>query len=104
MSRQLINLILRYSDAQASDGPYVTPVADVLILRSDQKKPPGHRLCAPAICIAAQGAKTAVFGNRLFEYRAGEALVVSVAAPSGGSCKQARSNLVSFWQFLWTSL
>jgi AraC-like DNA-binding protein len=89
MSRQLIDLILRYTDAQAGDGPYVTPIADVLILRSDQEKPPVQRLFAPAICIVAQGAKSAVFGNRPFEYHAGEALVVSVATPSLGRVMQA---------------
>jgi AraC-like DNA-binding protein len=91
MSRQLIDLILHYTDAQAGHGPYVTPIADVLILRSDQEKPPTHRLFAPAICIVAQGAKCAVFGDRSFEYRAGEALIVSVTAPSLGRVIQASS-------------
>nr|WP_276583536.1 AraC family transcriptional regulator [Pseudomonas sp. RIT-PI-S] len=80
---------MSYTNAQPGAGPYVTPIADVLILRSDQKKPPVHRVSAPAICIVAQGAKWAMFGDSRFDYRAGEALIVGVEAPSLGRVLQA---------------
>lgn len=89
MSQQLIEAIVDYTDRQTGDSPYTTPISDVLIIRSDRVKRPVHRVFTPAICIVAQGAKWAMFGDSRFEYRAGEALIVGVEAPSLGRVTQA---------------
>ncbi|MCB8878685.1 AraC family transcriptional regulator [Acidisoma cellulosilytica] len=89
MSDQLTDAILRYTERQSGESLFMTPIDTLAILRSDHPKPPIHRLSVPAICIVAQGAKWAKFGDKRFEYRAGEALVVGIEAPSFGRVVEA---------------
>jgi AraC-like DNA-binding protein len=89
MSDQLTEAVLRYTDRQDGLSPFATAIDSVFILRSDHPKPPAHRISKPAMCIVAQGAKWATFGDNRFEYRAGQALVVGVEAPSFGRVIEA---------------
>jgi AraC-like DNA-binding protein len=43
----------------------------------------------PALCIVGQGAKWAVFGEKRIDYRAGQALVVSIEMPTFGTVAEA---------------
>nr|WP_268828284.1 AraC family transcriptional regulator [Lysobacter gummosus] len=52
-------------------------------------KPPSHMVIKPALCITLQGAKWTAFGDRRFDYRAGQALVVGVEMPAVGQVTQA---------------
>jgi AraC-like DNA-binding protein len=79
----------RYTDANAATSPYPTAIDGFVILRSDRPKPPGYRLFRPALCISVQGAKWAVFGERRYEYRAGQAIVITVEMPSRGAVSEA---------------
>ena len=90
MSDPLAKAILRYTLRQSGPSPYATAIDGVYILRSDHPKPPSYRLASPAMCIVAQGAKWATFGGSRLEYRAGQALVVGVEAPSLGRVFEAR--------------
>lgn len=89
MLEALVAALLRYTDRQTGPSPYFTPLENVVILRSDHPNPPMHRISQPAMCIVAQGAKWANFGGMRFEYKAGEALIVGVEAPSTGRVTQA---------------
>ena len=89
MTEALAEAMLRYTDRQAGTSPFMTSVEGMAILRSDHPKPPVHMLSRPAMCIVAQGAKWATFGGTRLEYRAGEALVVGVEAPSVGRVTEA---------------
>ncbi|CAM2154194.1 AraC family transcriptional regulator [Paraburkholderia tropica] len=90
MSAPLAAAMLRYTQRQTAQSPYATAIDGVLILRSDHPTPPSYRLASPAMCIVAQGAKWATFGGSQLEYRAGQALVVGVEAPSLGRVFEAR--------------
>jgi AraC-like DNA-binding protein len=85
----LAQSLLRYTDARATTNPYPTVIEDFVILRSDQPRLPSHRLFRPALCIAVQGTKWATFGDRRYEYRAGQAMVVTVEMPSRGAVSEA---------------
>ena len=89
MTEHLAEAILRYTDCHRGASPFATAIDGLYILRSDRPKPPTHRISRPAICIVAQGAKWATFGEDRFEYKAGEALIVGVEAPSLGRVVQA---------------
>lgn len=89
MSEQLAQAMLRFTNRQSGASSYATPVDGMVILRSDHPKPPTHRLAKPAMCIVAQGAKWASFGETRFDYRAGEALVVGIEAPTVGRVTEA---------------
>ncbi len=89
MMEELAAAMLAYTEQQTGDSPFVTPIPTMAIIRSDRPKPPAHRLAQPAMCIVAQGAKWANFGDERLEYRAGEALVIGVETPSLGTVSMA---------------
>ena len=86
---ELGKAVRRYTDAQVGESPFRTAIEGLTILRSDHEKRPHHLIFKPALCIVVQGAKWAIFGDRRFEYRAGQALVVSVEMPAFGTVAEA---------------
>lgn len=89
MIEQLAEALLRYTEREPSEGPYLTSIEGVGILRSDHPKPPLYMVSRPSMCIVAQGAKWASFGDTQLEYRAGQALIVGVETPSVGRVFEA---------------
>ncbi len=85
----LIAAVSRYTDAQPGASPFATAIDGLTILRSNQEKPPAHLIFKPALCIVLQGAKWAIFGDKRYDYRAGQALVVSVELPALGRMAEA---------------
>jgi AraC-like DNA-binding protein len=82
--KDLADAIDRYTVRAGGENPWFTAIPGLTLLRSEQPKPPAQRLSKPALCVVAQGAKWASFGGKQYEYRAGQALVVSVEMPSAG--------------------
>ena len=78
-----------YTDLCATTNPYPTAIDGFVILRSDKPKLPSYRLFRPALCIAVQGTKWATFGDCRYEYKAGQAMVVTVEMPSRGAVSEA---------------
>lgn len=89
MSAALLEVVRRLTDAQTGKSPFATAVEGLTILRSDHEKRPDHLIFKPALCVVLQGAKWAVFGDRHVDYRAGQALVVSVEMPAFGRVAEA---------------
>jgi AraC-like DNA-binding protein len=89
MSNQLAEALLRFTDGQPGESPFMTPIDGLAILRSDLPNAPRHRLSRPAMCIVAQGVKWASFGGNRVQYRAGQALVIGVETPSIGRVVEA---------------
>ncbi|MCB8874340.1 AraC family transcriptional regulator [Acidisoma silvae] len=89
MLDDLAEAMLRYTDRHPGQSVIAHAGGQIGILRSDHPKPPMHMISRPAICIVAQGAKWATFGDNRLVYRAGEALVVGVEAPSVGRVTEA---------------
>jgi AraC-like DNA-binding protein len=86
---QLAEALLRYTDSQPGASPFMTAIDGLAIVRSDHPKPPSHMIARPAMCIVAQGAKWAIFGDNKLVYRAGQALVIGVETPSIGRVVEA---------------
>jgi AraC-like DNA-binding protein len=86
---QLAEALLRYTDSQPGEGLFMTAVDGLAIMRADHPKPPSHMIFRPAMCIVAQGAKWATFGDNRLEYSAGQALVIGVETPSIGRVVEA---------------
>ena len=90
MSNALIESVKRYTDKQAGkESPFVTAIEGLLVLRSDHETHPAHLLMKPALCVVIQCAKWTLFGDRRYDYRAGQALVVSVEMPAFSKVVQA---------------
>ena len=85
----LVHVLRDYTASRAVANPYSTAIDGFLILRADRPKLPNYRLFRPALCITVQGAKWATFGSRRYEYRAGQAMVVTVEMPSSGAVSLA---------------
>jgi len=84
MADDLVQSVLRYTELQPGKSPFMTVIAGLTILRSDHPKPLSHMILKPALCITLQGAKWTAFGERRFDYGAGQALVVGVEMPAVG--------------------
>jgi AraC-like DNA-binding protein len=89
MLDRLVEVVRRYTDAQAGESPYITAIEGLTTLRSDHEKRPNHLIFKPALCIVVQGAKWAIFGDKRLDYGAGQALVVNVEMPALGTVAEA---------------
>lgn len=89
MMQDLARALLRRTDQRPGVNPLPTAIDGMAILRSDHPKPPNHMLSRPALCVVAQGAKWATFGDDRLEYRAGQALLIGVETPSIGRVVEA---------------
>jgi len=63
----------------------------VKAVRAEAPTEIAHHVLEPMLAVVAQGAKRAVLGDRVFEYGAGQYLVVSVDLPIAGHVFQASS-------------
>ena len=90
MSPDLIAILNRYLDDNGGDdGVVVTPIEGLFLMRSTCERLPYHVMYKPAFCVTVQGAKQILFGDRLFDYGAMQALAVSVDLPGVGRVTRA---------------
>ncbi len=61
-----------------------TPVAGLLLSKVETAEP-DHSLAEPLLVVMAQGGKRLLLGDQVFEYRAGQCLVVTAALPVTGN-------------------
>jgi AraC-like DNA-binding protein len=66
-----------------------TAIDDVLISKVEQSAPPSPSMSGTVLAVIAQGAKRIGLGDRVYEYRAGQYLVVSVDMPVTGHFTEA---------------
>jgi AraC-like DNA-binding protein len=77
---ELRTLIARHADRD---------VPGLILSRTTEVTEPTAVLTGPVAAFVAQGAKRAVLGDRIYEYRAGQYLVVSVDLPVTGNFTEA---------------
>ncbi len=90
--RELTDALRAFTDkakVRPLDGYHETPVEGLVVLRSDHRMEPIHRISKPALWIVVQGLKWAVVGKQRFDYSAGEALLITVEVPC--SCTISRA-------------
>ena len=87
--RELAKTLLRLTTEQAARNQLSTAIEGLSLMRSDHPTKPSYRIFKPALCIVAQGAKWAYFGEKRIDYAAGEALLVSIAMPALGCVVEA---------------
>lgn len=78
-------LIARHAGA----APLPSPLSGIRAVRADAPTELAHHVLEPILAVVAQGAKRAVLGDQVFEYGAGQYLVVSVDLPIAGHVFQA---------------
>ena len=82
---ELTAFVNRYTDHTPGVSPHATAIDGLSILRSDSLEQPFQCMIKPALCITLQGKKTATYGLRFYEYRAGHGLVVTIEMPERGT-------------------
>ena len=86
---ELRRLISRH----AGSAQTVMTASGVKIVMADAPTELTHHVLEPMLAVVAQGAKRAVLGDQVFEYGAGQYLVVSVDLPIAGHVFQASREL-----------
>lgn len=71
------------------DGVAATPIPRLHLIRFSRPTERIHGLSEPALCIAAQGRKRAMVGDRILEYDRTRFLVISVDVPVAGQIIEA---------------
>lgn len=90
MAFRLRDVIARYIACNGGeDGICPTPIDGLYMLKASRLELPYHVIYRPSLCIVAQGAKTVTLGEQAFEYRAGQALIVSLEVPALGQVTEA---------------
>ncbi len=89
MLGELVDIVGRHTAARNLEGGTATGIPGLHLLRRTSEKRPDPMIFRPALCVVLQGAKWTAFGDRRFDYRAGQALVVSVEMPAMGSVTAA---------------
>jgi AraC-like DNA-binding protein len=64
--------------------PDLSTLIDGLLLSKVESREPDHSLTEPLLVVMAQGGKRLLLGDRVFEYRAGQCLVVGADLPVTG--------------------
>jgi AraC-like DNA-binding protein len=82
-------LITRHAGA----APAAMAAAGIRAVSCDAPTELAHHVMEPTLAVIAQGAKRAVLGDKVFEYSAGQYLVVSVDLPIAGHVCQASPEL-----------
>ena len=87
--RKLTRELRRLTLGQPARNQLATAISGLSLMRSDHPTRPSYRIFKPALCLVAQGAKWAVFGDERIDYRPGEALLISVSVPALGCVVEA---------------
>jgi AraC-like DNA-binding protein len=77
---------------QARDWPAQLAMDGVSVYASDGATPPARHISEPVFALVAQGAKQTILGERSYDYRAGQYLVISVDLPICGCITEASAD------------
>ncbi len=89
MPEGLVEVVARHTGDYAGPGPLKTAIRGLSFLRSHCEKRPSYLVFKPALCVVAQGAKWAIFGDKRIDYGAGQAMVVNIEMPAFGRVAEA---------------
>lgn len=78
---ELAEEIRQYRRDEGGSQEFGTAIEGLTILRSDREVHTFHRIASPALWIIVQGEKLATVGEKQFDYRDGEALLITVEEP-----------------------
>ena len=79
----LLDAVRRYADAHAGDdGLVLTPIPGLMVVRATAPSDLIHDVQRPLACLVQQGAKRVSAGARVFEFAAGDSLLVTADIPT----------------------
>src|SRR5688500_14700748 len=79
----LLDAVRRHADAHAgNDGLVTTPIPGLIVVRATAPSELMHDVQRPLACLVLQGGKRVTTGARVFEFAAGESLLVTADIPT----------------------
>lgn len=78
----LLEAVRRYAEAHPADGPIVTPIPGLMVVRATAPSALMHDVQRPLACLVQQGSQRVSAGTRTVEFSAGESLLVSADIPT----------------------
>ncbi len=84
-----IETLGRLLDRHAPEGRSETPVPRLALSRCSAQTLPNRMMYEPFVCFVAQGGKEVLLGEKLFRYRAGNYLVVTLDLPVSSTIVEA---------------
>jgi len=78
---EIRTLIARHAGPMGAAGARATPLPGLRVVATAAPTQPVNAVYEPALAVIAQGSKRAMLGERVFDYGAGQYLIVSVELP-----------------------
>ncbi|WP_127754378.1 AraC family transcriptional regulator [Devosia sp. 1566] len=83
MTQALLDAVARYANAHAdSDGIAVTPIPGLTLIRATRPSALQYAVSKPLVALVVQGQKRVTMGNDVFDFGAGDSLVVTADVPT----------------------
>ncbi len=83
MTETLLDAVRRYSFAHADHtGVASTPIAGLTVIRATGPSELQHMIPSPLACLVLQGTKHVMMGNRSFDFRAGDSMLITADVPT----------------------
>lgn len=83
MTYTLLDAVRRYTEAYASPaGVAQTPIAGLAAVRAERPSGIDHAISKPLACLVLQGSKRVAMGAKVFDFSAGDSLLIASDVPT----------------------
>jgi AraC-like DNA-binding protein len=83
MSQALLDAVARYADAHADiDGVAMTPIPGLTLIRATRPSALQYAISKPLVALVVQGQKRVTMGSDVFDFGAGDSLVITADVPT----------------------
>lgn len=90
MTHTLLDAVRRYSLAHADhSGVASTPIAGLTVIQSTSRSELQYAISRPLACLVLQGTKHVMMGERSFDFKAGDLLLITADVPTVSQITQA---------------
>ncbi len=90
MTDTLLDAVRRYSLAHADrSGVASTPIAGLTVIQSTSRSDLQYAISQPLACLVLQGTKHVMMGDRSFDFKAGDLLLITADVPTVSQITQA---------------
>lgn len=91
MIQALLNVVSRYADAHADmEGVAMTPIAGLTLVRAIRPSALQYAISKPLVALVVQGHKRVTMGSDVFDFGAGDSLLITADVPTISQVTVAR--------------
>jgi AraC-like DNA-binding protein len=97
MANSLLNAVRRYTEFHAdADGIAVTTIPGLTLIRAISPSELQYAISRPLVAIVVQGSKRVMMGNRIFDFGAGDSLLITADVPTVSQITRADAAIPYF--------